>query len=99
HGEDPARAEKANFLEATAELRMGLVRAAHDENERAAIAQMPARLDGLWRDPRYTPAQKESTLRAMGDELADGPDGDQARVGLRDFARAHLPPAGAAYYE
>jgi len=98
-GQDPARAEKANFLEATSGLRMTLASAAHEENERAAITELPARLDGLLRDDRYPPPEKARLLRAMWDELADGQDGDQARAVIRAFARAHLPPADAAYYE
>jgi len=98
-GQDPARAEKASFLEATAGLRVTLASTAHDENERAAITALPARLNGLWHDDRYPPPEKARLLRAMWDELADGPDGDQARAVIRGFARTHLPPDEAAYCE
>src|SRR5262249_4821304 len=97
--QDPARAEKARFLAATSDLRAKMAETAQTERSRQALADLPTRLDTLWRDPGFTPLQRRQLLRAWWDELGDGADAHQARDIIRGFARVHLSPEEAAEYD
>jgi hypothetical protein len=97
-GKDPARDAKAAFLTGTFDLRMKMALESRRELRQAALADLPARLDELWADPRLTPSERRQLLRAMRDGIASGPGGAPARAVLRDFARRHLPAKEAATY-
>jgi hypothetical protein len=65
---------------------------------RAALAELPARLDELWRDDRLTAAERRHLLHAIRDELGNGTNNSEARAIVRDFARGHLPLKEAATF-
>jgi hypothetical protein len=97
-GQDPARDEKMTFLAATFDIRMNMAMQVRSAQQRAALAELPDRLAGLWRDPRLTPIERLHLLRAMWDDLAPGPDADPARAVIRTFAQQHLPAQDAAAF-
>jgi hypothetical protein len=97
-GKDPARDAKAAFLTGTFDLRMKMALESHTDVRRAALAQLPERLNELWRDPRLTASERRYLLRALRDEMGNGPNSAGARAVLRDFARRHLPPKEAAAF-
>jgi hypothetical protein len=97
-GKDPARDAKAAFLTGTFDLRMKLAFDARSDVRRAALADLPDRLNELWRDRRLTLSERRHLLRAIWDEMDNGPNNARARVAVRDFARRHLPPKEAATF-
>jgi hypothetical protein len=97
-GKDPARDAKAAFLTGTFDLRMKMALDARSGLRRAALADLPARLDELWRDDRLTVAERRHLLHTIRDELGNGPNSSEARAIVRDFARRHLPPKEAASF-
>jgi len=97
-GRDPARDAKAAFLTGTFDLRMKMALDARRGLRRAALAELPARLDELWRDDRLTAAERRHLLHAIRDELGNGTNNSEARAIVRDFARRHLPLKEAATF-
>ena len=97
--QDPARYEKGRFLAATFEQRTKMAEASRDQVEDAALADLPGRLDQIWRDPQRTSAERKTILRALWTELGEDESADRARTVMRGFARAHLSPEEAAAYE
>ena len=97
-GKDPARDAKAAFLTGTFDLRMKMALDARSGLRRAALADLPARLDELWRDKRLTAAERRHLLHTIRDELGEGPNNAEARAVVRDFARRHLSPKEAATF-
>jgi hypothetical protein len=95
-GKDPARQQKTQFLAATFELRMRMAMRARYAEKQTALDELPRRLDALWSDPRFTPAERRHVLIAMWAELIPGADGDGARKIIRRFAEDHLPPEDLA---
>jgi hypothetical protein len=97
-GKDPARDAKAAFLTGTFDLRMKMAFDVRSNVRRAALAELPNRLNELWRDPRLTASERRHLLRAIWDEIGNGPNNARARAVVRDFARRHLPPKDAATF-
>jgi hypothetical protein len=97
-GKDPVRQQKAEFLAATFDLRINMTARANRARTRAALDELPAWLDRIWHDPRFTPAERRHLLAAMWDDLAPGPDGDAARAVIRSFAQQHLTAQEAASF-
>ena len=97
-GKDPDRDAKAAFLTGTFDLRMKMAFDARSDLRRAALSELPTRLNGMWSDPRLTAAERRHLLHAIWDELGPGPSNARARTVVRDFARRHLPPKEAAAF-
>jgi hypothetical protein len=98
-GKDPAKGEKAAFLAATFDLRAKMAAHAQRALVREALAELPARLEQIWQDPRLSPAERRHLLLATWGDLDRGPEGDAARSVIRGFARSHLPSEEAAVFE
>ena len=97
-GKDPARDAKAAFLTGTFDLRMKMAFDARSNVRGAALADLPNRLNELWRDPRLTLSERRHLLRAIWDEIDNGSHNARARAVVRAFARRHLPPKEAATF-
>jgi hypothetical protein len=98
-GKDPARQQKSDFLAATFDMRMDMAKTANRVRSRAALDELPGRLEQIWTDPRLTGDEKRHLIRAQWDDLGEGQDADAARSVIRNFARQHLPPEDAAAFQ
>jgi hypothetical protein len=95
-GEDPYRYEKARFLAATFELRVRLAADSQREILRAALAELPARLEALWRDERLTRRERRHVLFLLWAETDARPEaGGRARSAIERFVRTRLGPGTA----
>jgi hypothetical protein len=88
--------EKAKFLSATFEFRVKLAAARHAKLLREAIADIPARLDGLWRDPSYSPRERRRIMCLLWAEVhvAD-PESRRAAEAMERWIRVKLPEGSA----
>jgi hypothetical protein len=88
--------EKAKFLSATFDFRVRLAAARHARLLREAIADIPARLDGLWRDVSFTPRERRRILCLLWAEVAvEDPASRPAAEAMERWIR-HKLPAGSA---
>jgi hypothetical protein len=96
-GEDPYSLEKARFLSATFEFRIKLAMEARQTDLRKAFEDLPARLEELWSDQRYSPRERRRILYELWYETDRTPEGERAATIIRDFVRWRLacgPPDG-----
>jgi len=93
------RYEKAKFLSATFDFRVELAAKRHAKLLREAIADLPNRLDSLWRDAAFSPREKRRIMCLLWAEVnvADGPSRKAADVML-SWIRRRLPAGTAAAY-
>jgi hypothetical protein len=86
------RYEKAKFLSATFEFRVKLAAERQRKWLRDAIAELPERLEALWRIAEYPPLEKRRILCLLWSELdvAD-PDHRQAAEVIVGWIRRRLP--------
>ena len=91
--------EKAKFLSATFEFRVQLAAQRHAKLLREAIADLPDRLDSLWRDDGYTPRERRRIMCLLWAEVnvADGPSRKAADV-MMSWIRRRLPAGTTAAY-
>jgi hypothetical protein len=94
---DPERVQKAEFLAATFNVRMEMAAREQHAQKEKILADLPARLQQMWSDPRYSAAERRHLLLALWDDLAEGPDGDAARGIILAFAVHRLPPDDIAH--
>lgn len=91
--------EKAKFLSATFEFRVQLAAQRHAKLLREAIADLPDRLDSLWRDAGYTPRERRRIMCLLWAEVnvADGPSRKAADV-MVSWIKRRLPSGTADAY-
>jgi hypothetical protein len=91
--------EKAKFLSATFDFRVGLAAQRHLKLLREAIADLPDRLDSLWRDAAFTPREKRRIMCLLWAEVNVG-DGDSRKAAdvIVSWIRRRLPAGTAAAY-
>jgi hypothetical protein len=105
HGMDPYWSAKLAYLEETSDERNGMAVVERGAKIRASLARMPVFLDKVWRDPRYSAAERRQVLFELWDECAeDGPDdivraGREVRSTIEAFVRRHLPPGSADAFD
>jgi hypothetical protein len=88
--------EKAKFLSSTFEFRVGLAAARHAKLMREAIADIPARLDGLWRDPTFTPRERRRIMCLLWAEVnVKDADSRRAAEAMERWIRVKLPEGSA----
>jgi hypothetical protein len=97
-GHDPYALEKAHFLSATFEFRIKLAIEAKKLALEKALDQLPARLDELWRDGRYSARERRRILYELWNELDATPEGERAARMIDDFIRRRLPCGGPDTY-
>jgi hypothetical protein len=85
------REEKARFLAVTAPLRARMAAQAHAENLRAALWDLPALLDRIWSDRRYSAAERRRLLFELWAEYAGTPESEAACATILAFIRRRLP--------
>jgi hypothetical protein len=90
-GQDPYRYEKARFLSATFEFRIKMAIAAHKADLKAALVDLPRRLDDLWGDVRYTPRERRRILYELWYETDRTKEGERAARAIDEFIRNRLP--------
>ena len=88
--------EKAKFLSATFEFRVRLAAARQAKLLREAIADVPDRLDGLWRDVSFAPRERRRIMCLLWAEVAvEDPASRRAAEAMEHWIR-HKLPAGSA---
>ena len=90
-GQDPYSLEKAHFLSATFEFRIKMAIEAHKADLKEAFEHLPARLDELWRDERYSSRERRRILYELWYETDRTPEGERAATVIREFVRRRLP--------
>jgi hypothetical protein len=90
-GHDPYALDKAHFLSATFEFRIKLAIEAQKLAMQKALDQLPARLDELWSDGRYSARERRRILYELWSELDSTPEGERAARIMDDFIRKRLP--------
>ena len=90
-GQDPYSLEKARFLSATFEFRIKLAIEARKADLKQAFQHLPARLDELWGDERYSARERRRILYELWYETDRTPDGERAGTVIREFVRRKLP--------
>ena len=98
-GQSWYRYEKAKFLSATFDFRVRLAAQRHVKLLREALADLPDRLDSLWRDAAFTPREKRRIMCLLWAEVnvADGDSRKAAEV-IVSWIRRRLPAGTAAGY-
>ena len=88
--------EKAKFLSATFDFRLRLAAARHAKLLREAIADIPDRLDGLWRDVSFTPRERRRIMCLLWAEVAvEDPASRRAAEVMERWIRHKLPDGSA----
>ena len=90
-GHDPYSLEKARFLSATFEFRIKMAIEARKADLKEAFERLPARLDDLWGDDRYSLRERRRILYELWYETDRTPEGQRAATIIRDFVHRHLP--------
>ncbi len=85
NGQDPYRAQKAHFLDATRDARVQMAATVNAQNVRQAMAALPARLDAIACDSRLSTADKRGVLTALRDEMNTSPEGREAAALVSEF--------------
>jgi hypothetical protein len=90
-GEDPYRHEKKRFMEHTDKLRAELAKKARAERLQASLAQLPAHLDDVWLDRRYSVKRRRALIGEIwcDVDVKDGAEG--ARTIVEKYIRKNLP--------
>ena len=93
------RYEKAKFLSATFDFRVRLAAKRHARLQREAIADLPDRLDGLWRDTGFTPREKRRIVCLLWAEVnVDQPDTRKAADVITSWIRRRLAAGSTDAY-
>jgi hypothetical protein len=90
-GQDPYALDKARFLSATFEFRIKLAIEARKIDLKQALDHLPARLDQLWSDSRYSARERRRILYELWSEMDQSPEGERAARMIVDFIRRRLP--------
>jgi len=90
-GRDPYAYEKARFLSSTFEMRIKMALAARKADLKASLASLPARLEELWADDRYTPRERRRILYELWWETDTTVEGARAAHAIEAFIRRRLP--------
>lgn len=96
----PHREEKAHFLAATAPLRDHMAEAAHAEDLKAALWDLPALLEKVWSSNRDKPEEGRRLLYELWSEYAASPDANAAPAcaTILGFIRRRLPAGSPTAY-
>jgi hypothetical protein len=97
-GQDPYGPEKARFLSATFEFRIKLAIAARVAEMKQSLADLPARLDELWGNGRYSVRERRRILYELWYETDRSREGERAATIIREFIRRRLPCGGPDGY-
>lgn len=97
-GHDPYSLEKARFLSATFEFRIQMAIEARKADLKQAIEHLPARINDLWGDERYSARERRRILYELWYETDQSPDGARAATIIRDFVYRKLPCGTADSY-
>jgi len=89
-GQDPYGQEKAHFLSATFEFRIKLAIEARKADLTQAFEHLPARLDELLGDERYSPRERRRILYELWYETESSPEGVRATNIIRAFIQRRL---------
>ncbi len=92
------REEKARFLAATAPMRERMAEAAHAEDLRVALLDLPALLDRVWSDRRRSAAERRRLLYELWAEYIPNPEATPARATILGFIRRRLPAGSPDAY-
>jgi hypothetical protein len=98
YGQDPHRYEKARFLSATFEFRIKMAIEARKADLKAALEELPGRLDELLADERYSPRERRRILYELWYETDQTPEGEKAAAAIVAFIRRRLPCGSASGY-
>ena len=93
------RYEKAKFLSVTFDFRVRLAAKHHEKLLRETIADLPNRLDALWRDAGFAPREKRRIVCLLWAEVnVDQPDARKAADVITSWIRRRLPSGSADAY-
>lgn len=85
-GKDPHRLEKARFLAATRDMRVGLAARAHAADVRRAASDLDRHMQDIAADRNLPPDEQIAILRALAAELDTAtPEGQAARARIAAF--------------
>jgi hypothetical protein len=90
-GQELYSLEKARFLSATFEFRIKMAFEARKADLKEAFEHLPARLDDLWSDERYSVRERRRILYELWYETDRTPEGERAATIIRDFVHRRLP--------
>jgi hypothetical protein len=93
------RYEKAKFLSATFDLRARFAAERQARRLRDEIAELPSRLDTLWRDGAFTEREKRRIICLLWAEVqVEDHDASRAAGTVISWIKRRLPPGSAAAY-
>jgi hypothetical protein len=93
------RHEKANFLAATFRQRTDMAARAYAVRMRAALEELPARLDALWADTRYRRRERRRIIFLLWAEADRSSSvGRSADAIIEGWIRRRLPPGSSNAY-
>jgi hypothetical protein len=93
------RYEKAKFLSATFDFRVRLAAERHAKLLRETIADLPDRLDALWRDIGFTPRERRRIMCLLWAEVdVDKPEARKAADVITSWIRRRLPSGSTDAY-
>jgi hypothetical protein len=84
---DDRRQEKAELLSATSAFRVSLAARFTQRALRSALRALPATLESLWSDPRYTPRERRLIVSQLLAECDGSPQGREAAKIIAAFLR------------
>lgn len=85
-GKDPHRYQKAVFLAATYERRVGMAARTHAANIRRARDELPGRLQAIACDDRLTPKERRAIIAALAKEMDPSTaEGRSAAISINTF--------------
>jgi hypothetical protein len=93
------RYDKAKFLSATFDFRMALAVQHRAKMLREALADLPDRLDGVWRDPGFAPREKRRIICLLWEEVDVGRDDTRKAADvITGWVRRKLPAGSSDAY-
>jgi hypothetical protein len=93
------RYEKAKFLSATSDFRMALAVQHRAKMLREALADLPDRLDGVWRDVGFAPREKRRIICLLWEEVdVSRDDTRKAADVITGWVRRKLPAGSSDAY-
>jgi hypothetical protein len=96
NGKDPYRYEKAKFLVATRETRVGMAVRRHAANVHRATAELPAVLASIACDDRMSRTDRLAILHALRDDMdLASAEGREGALGIDAAIAKYLGPADA----
>jgi len=96
-GDDPYRAAKARFLDATREVRLGMMKRFHADRLEDSVWDTKDRLKLIWSDGLRSTASRRAEVFQLWDECVEsGPDADvraarAVRATIQGWVRRELP--------